>query len=75
MKTYNINITTNGKTDYIAIEGCKSIEKYSSDCVCVKLHSRAISILGTSLSLPVFSEGRLLINGNVKNITIQAGDK
>jgi hypothetical protein len=76
MGKYRIEIIGAGGKTAVNIEGCKSIEKYTSEKITVLLTDISLTVFGKGLSMPVMVDNNLRIIGYVKGIElVPKGDK
>jgi len=66
----NFTVTVeNGKR--VFIDGCRSIMKYETDCVRIRLYKRSVSVLGEGLKLTSFSQRELCISGRISSVVLE----
>ncbi len=75
MGKYRIEITgVKGKNE-INVEGCRSIEKYTSEKITVALSDVSFTVFGKGLSMPVLTDNNLRIIGYVRGTEIVPAGK
>lgn len=66
MGKYRIEIIGEKGKSVINVEGCKSIEKYTSELISVTVQDVNFTVCGKELSMPVLIDNNLCIRGYVK---------
>lgn len=57
------------------IEGCIGIKKYECEEIILKAKDYTLSILGESLSMLAFSQGRVSVRGIIKSYNIERNER
>ena len=57
------------------IEGCIGIKKYECEEIVLKTKGYVLSVLGQSLSMLAFSQGRVSIRGIIKSYSIERSER
>ena len=55
----------------VYIDGCRSILKYETDKIAIRLSSRTLWVCGSSLRLSAFSQRELCIKGNITSVYLE----
>ena len=58
----------------LMVENYTGIEKYHSDCVCLKTRCGIIKVEGTDLSLSEVRKGALIISGDIRHVDLPCTD-
>lgn len=56
---------------HLDIDGCVSIKKYETDEIQIRCKEHLLKIVGDSLSMLTFSEGRVSIRGNINTYGVE----
>ncbi len=75
MGKYRIEIIGEKGKSVINVEGCKSIEKYTSEMISVTLQDIIFTVCGKGLSMPVLIDNNLCIRGYVKETSFKPSEK
>lgn len=55
----------------VFIDGCRSILKYESDCVRIRLYRRNLRVYGSELTLKSFSQKELCVSGKIAGVALE----
>lgn len=56
----------------MSIDGCVGIKKYETDEIIIRAKAYMLKILGSSLSMLAFTQGRVSIRGEIFSYTIES---
>lgn len=65
-KHSEIQITDNKS---IVLDGCRRVIEYNENCIRLELAAVAVSVVGMNLSMRNFSEGGIVIEGQIHSLT------
>lgn len=56
----------------MSIDGCAGIKKYETDEIIIRTKTYMLKIIGTSLSMLTFTQGRVSIRGEISSYSIES---
>ena len=66
----SFTVTLEGDTR-VYIDGCRSILKYETDKIAIRLSRRTLWVCGSALRLSAFSQCELCITGNITSVYLE----